>query len=57
MKTTLEDFQKTSIYKNLVSLHKEDPGNKENFLLAIKTAFLVGRQLGLNEARDIVTKK
>jgi len=69
MKTTFEDFEKTTLYANLVTTFddidtREGPGiqadsvreeRKESFHLAIKTAFLVGHQLGLDEARAILT--
>jgi len=62
MKTTFEDFEKTTLYTNLVFLYKKDAGMKagllrthlENFHLAIKAAFLVGHQLGMDEARAIL---
>lgn len=70
MKTTFEDFEKTALYANLVTTFDNIPNydyvhldsqslscieeRKESFLLAIKTAFLVGHQLGLDEARAIL---
>lgn len=54
MKTTFEDFEKTALHANLVKIHIQSPHSMEAFLLAIKTAFLVGHQLGLEEARDIM---
>lgn len=50
MKTAFEDFKETAIYENLLWAHEEDPNNKKNFLLSLKTAFLIGRALGLEEA-------
>jgi len=62
MKTTFEDFEKTTLYANLLKDYKtylekgwyNNMSPRENFLLAIKTAFLVGHQLGMEEARDIL---
>jgi len=64
MKTTFEDFEKTLLHANLVATYKSGIEiqttaegralNEEQFLTAIKTAFLVGHQLGLDEARAIL---
>jgi len=63
MKTTFEDFEKTTLYENLIKSHLDyyeiqasgGIAAIDNFHLAIKTAFLVGHQLGLDEARAILT--
>jgi len=55
MKTTFEDFEKTTLYANLIFIYDKNPKDKEEFLISIKTAFLVGHQLGLDEARAILT--
>jgi len=64
MKTTFEDFEKTTLYTNLImsyldyyEIQTSVEGCRaatENFHLAIRTAFLVGHQLGLDEARAIL---
>ncbi len=63
MKTTFEDFEKTTLYENLVTTFDDidikagprmQSERKASFHLAIKTAFLVGHQLGLDEARAIL---
>ncbi len=54
MKTTFKDFEKTTLYANIVKTYDEEPKNREEFLVSIETSFLVGHQLGLDEARAIL---